>query len=130
MFTPRDIAMSQLKNTGGLRLIGNRVVADSIIIYYNNIKFYETLGNMNSKFVEESFKEEMKFIDFNQIVKSGRLNITDVNKMRELGNRCFVYKIQIEAYSNFLKDIYYQGSSLIKYLQEEYDLKVDENQNN
>jgi hypothetical protein len=120
LFTPRDITMSQLKNTGNLRLIENTNVSDSIIFYYNTIEYYKTLGTMNSKFMEETFNEEMKYLDFNQILKTGQLNLQDPSKLKELDNRCFVYKIQIRAYNNNLTDIYNQGTSLINFLQKEY----------
>jgi len=122
-FTTRDVTMSQLKNTGGLRLIKNSTVSDRIVFYYSYIESGEPLRDVNMKFVEESFKKEMTFINFNQIEKNQKLNITDVNKMKELGNRCFVYKSQIGAYNRFLKEIYKQDTFLLKYLKKEYNLK-------
>ena len=124
-FTTRDITMSQLKSTGGLRLIKNTAVSDKIVTYYTVIENHQRVADINDKFVYESFNEEMKFIDFNQIGKTGKIDITDVSKMKELGNRCFIFKIQLEAYSRRLNGIYKRGTSLLKYLKEEYNLKDD-----
>ena len=126
LFTPRDITMSQLKNTGGLRLIENSTVSDSIVIYYNTIENSILLGNANSKFMDESFQEEMKFIDFNEIIYKGKLKFFDINKLRGLRNRCAIYKIQIGAYNRNLKNIYNQAVSLLIYLQKEYNLNNNE----
>ena len=124
-FNTRDITMSQLKSTGGLRLIKNSNVLDKIVTYYTNIEDYQRVVDINYKFVYESFTEEMKFIDFNHVFKTGKMDIADVSKMKGLGNRCFVFRIQIEAYNEGLKVIYKRGASLLKYLKKEYNLKDD-----
>lgn len=124
-FNTRDITMSQLKSTGGLRLIKNSDVLDKIVTYYTNIENYQRVVDINYKFVYESFTEEMKFIDFNHVFKTGKMDIADVSKMKGLGNRCFVFRIQIEAYNEGLKVIYKRGTSLLKYLKKEYNLKDD-----
>ena len=46
--------------------------------------------------------------------------------MKELGNRCFIFEIQLRAYNKRLKEIYKQGTSLLKQLKEEYNLKDEE----
>lgn len=126
LFTPRDVTMSQLKNTGELRLVEESKVSESIVSYYSYIESVNhDLGNANSKFVDDSFKEEMTFINFNQIFKDKELKINNANKMT-LENRCFIYKIQVRAYFSCLEKIYEQGASLIKYLKKEYSLKADE----
>ncbi len=126
-FITRDITMSQLKSTGDLRLIKNSEVSDRIVIYYADIQYYQKLADSNEKFINESFAVEMKFIDFNRIFKTWRMDIADANNMRELGNRCSIFNIQLRAYQERLKTIYEQSTSLLKYLKEEYNLKNDTN---
>jgi len=119
-FTSRNITMTQLKNTGGLRLIENTAISDDIVYYYNNIDSGDLLKNSMNTFLEESFREEMTFIDFNQIFHTKQLNINDVNKLKGLGNRSYVYKFQVGVYNSFLENIYNNATSLLQKLNEEY----------
>jgi hypothetical protein len=123
IFSPRDITMSQLKSTGGLRLIEYSTVSDKIVGYYSYIDLAnQELVNVNRDFVKESFKEQMNYIDFNQVFKPREMKISKADRMK-LANRCFIYKIQVRAYYYCLREIHSQGSSLLKYLNEEYRLK-------
>lgn len=121
-FTPRDITISQLRNSGGLRLIENNSVADSIVDYYSTIDhFCELNVKLNYRYLEDNVKIEMQFIDFYSNTKNSKLNISDTNKLKELKNRCFVFKAQIKWDNVWLKnDVYKKGESLLKNLKNEY----------
>jgi hypothetical protein len=52
-FTPNDGTLLQLKNSGGLRLIRNRAVADSIAHYDVSVRNLEKLGEQEMQVVQE-----------------------------------------------------------------------------
>ena len=52
-FTPNNGTLQQLKNAGGLRLIRNRAVADSITRYDVSIRNLETLGEQEVSLARE-----------------------------------------------------------------------------
>jgi hypothetical protein len=126
-FTPRDITMTQLKNSGGLRLIKNNSVADSIINYYSTIEYYHELNvTMNYKYIEDTYKLELGFFDFSPGMKNKSLSKTEMNKLTELYNRGYGFKANIGWDNHWLNDVYKQGASLLKYLEKEY--KVNESE--
>jgi hypothetical protein len=124
-FTARDITMTQLKNSGGLRLIENNSVSDSIIIYYSNIEYYHELNvKMSYKYVDDNMKLEMDFFDFSPYrIKNKKFSISDPGKIRILYNRGFGLYTNIGWDNHWLNEVYEQGASLLRYLNKEYNIK-------
>jgi hypothetical protein len=123
-FAPRDITITQLKNSGGLRLIENNAVSDSIVNYYSTIEYYHELNvKMNYRFIEDTYKLELQFIDFSPDMQNKILNINDINKLKELKNRCCFLKPQINWDNVWLNNVYNQSINLLKYVKEEYKIK-------
>jgi hypothetical protein len=124
-FTPRDITISQLKNSGGLRLIENSSVSDSIVIYYSNIEYRHELNvKMNYRYVEDNLKMEMEFLDFSPIrIKNKKFSLSDVSKLGVLHNRAAVFYSFINWDNQWLNEVNIQGASLLTYLKKEYDIQ-------
>lgn len=124
-FTPRDITMTQLKNSSGLSLIEKKLVSDSIIIYYSDIQYFRDLNEkMNYQLVDEAVKLEMVFLDFNAI-ENKTWKFFDRRRIREFNNRAIIFKDALSWDNHCLKDIYKEGSSLLKYLKQEYNIKSE-----
>ncbi|HEY4786370.1 MAG TPA: hypothetical protein VIH57_09990 [Bacteroidales bacterium] len=120
-FTPRDMTITQLKNSGGLRLIENNSVSDSIISYYSTIDhFHEINVKLNYSFVDDTYKLELQFLDFSAYARNKKLSVPDTDKLKELKNRCFAFKLQLGWDNVWLKQVNEQGISLLKYVKEEY----------
>lgn len=120
-FTPRDITITQLKNSGGLRLIGDNSVADSIVSYYSKIEYFHELNvKMNYRYVEDTYKLELGFFDFNSSPEKQKMEMLDRIKMKELGNRIVGLKSGIGWDNQWLAEVLNQGTSLLHYLEKEY----------
>ncbi len=122
--SPRDITISQLKNSGGLRLIKNKSVADSIVIYYSAFESNREQENYNTKFLEDILMLEMEFMDFSPYrVGNRELKLNDKTKLKVFYNRALMFNNVLLVDENIrLKTFYQQGSSLLKYLREEYKI--------
>lgn len=124
-FTPHDITMIQLKNSGELRLIENKPVSDRIVSYYSTIEhFHELNVNMNYRSIDDSYKLELSLFDFSPFrVKNKKFTISDPSKLRELYNRATGFRSSIGWDNNWMTKVNEQGLSLLKYLKEEYRIK-------
>lgn len=124
-FSPRDITITQLKNSGGLRLIEDNSVSDSIVNYYSTIEhFHELNVKLNYRFIEDTYKLELQFIEFSPKMKNKKLSNSDVAYIKELRNRCLVFKTQIGWDNVWLSDyVRLQGVSLLHYLKKEYQIQ-------
>jgi len=121
-FTPRDITMTQLKNTGGLRLIEKKPVLDSIVIYYATIEHYRELNEKtNKQLLDDLIKLEVEFLDFNAY-ENQKWDIYDATKLKEFHNRAIVFNSCIKWDNQWLKIVDKQANSLLKYLKKEYKI--------
>ena len=124
-FNPRDITITQLKNSGGLRLIEKKSVSDSIVIYYSTIQYFRDLNvKANYQSVDDVMKLEMVFMDFNAI-ENNNWKLKDRTKIKEFRNRAIVFRYAINWDNQWLKEVYIKGSSLLKYLNKEYRIKSE-----
>jgi len=110
-----DRTLSQLKNSGGMRLIENKTKINAIITYeesferlYNQQVWYEgglkDLVNagvpvFNYKYIPLSPKNT----DLETFFKTARLLNTDNSLLIELGNRASLYSILTNSYLNYLE---------------------------
>jgi hypothetical protein len=122
-FTPQDVTITQLKNSGGLRLIEKKSVADNIVNYYTTIDyFHERNEKYNEQFGHDIIKLEMEFLDFNALV-TNKWKLYNTTKIKEFQNRAIVFNSCINWDNHWLNDVYNQGSALLKYLKKEYKIK-------
>ena len=122
-FAPKDITIIQLKNSSRLGLIENKSVSDSIAIYYAKIEHYRELnGKLNTQLMNDNLKMEMSFLDFNAMT-TNKWKLYDTSRIKEFQNRAIVFNSCIIWDNQWLQGVFVQGSSLLKYLRKEYDLK-------
>ena len=114
--TQTDRTLSQLKNSGGMRLIEDKSNIDAIIIYeesferlYNQQVWYEgglkDLVNagvpvFNYKYIPQSSRN----LNEETFSKTAKLLETDNRLIIELGNRAKIYNILTYSYLGYLED--------------------------
>jgi len=62
-FTYNDRTIQQMKNSGGLRLIRNRVVSDSIILYDSGVRYIESAQEREANYVGDCLPHCYKIFD-------------------------------------------------------------------
>lgn len=122
-FTPRDLTMTQLKNAGGLRLIENKPVLDSLVGYYSKIERYNDInGKLYNKLLEDIINLEMGFIDF-ETYENQSWDMYDRNIVKEFRNRAIAYNSCISWQIEWLGTVHKKGSSLLAFLKKEYNIQ-------
>jgi hypothetical protein len=122
-FTPHDLTMTQMKNSAELRLIKNNFISNKIVNYYLTIDYFHELNvKMNYRYIEDTYKLELQFLDFSPKMNNKKLTGTDKVKIKELYNRGFGLKSAIEWDNHWLSDVYNLGAGLIEYLEKEYSI--------
>jgi hypothetical protein len=121
-FTPQDITIIQLKNSGGLRLVRDKSVSDSIIGYYSFVdNSIVSTEKFNIQFMNDNIKLEMLFLDFNAPL-SKKMRIYDETKLIEFRNRALT-SISLITWENYrLTQLQVKAASLLKYLRKAYQL--------
>ena len=132
-----DRTLTQLKNAGGMRLIRNKIAADSITLYDNRIKkiksFEGIYADVNANSYYLSLKLFNKFYYRTDTTNSaispadGSFNIALLNNDKkmiiEYGNMVESLKKVLIEYVFLLKQTGSQASNLIQTLKKEYHLK-------
>ncbi len=130
---------SQLKNSGGLRLIRNRAAADSIVKYDNNTERVEGQGEAISLASQKLLDLSVKVFDgeyvfeynsllnknYKEILSSSkifRLLTHDVRLMKEYANLAKYKRDVIINYIRQLKDLQNRIPGIIQFLKKEYHL--------
>jgi hypothetical protein len=131
-FTSSDRTISQLRSSGGLRLIRNIALSDSIVNYYgssDNVKY-------NTGFCLDEFnkildyeKEMMQFkylraysIDSIPFQKDLELLIDDPVKINQFYNQVIYYLSSLINYNILIKDLNTEAASLMNLVKENYNL--------
>lgn len=132
-FMPTNRTISQLMNTGALRLIKDKTVSDSIVIY-DQLKIAsqlqsEFIGNQITKIIDE----EAEIINFLTLMKSSSssLHQQDLPALLTSDEKAissYYFKIMIffgttQSYTLGLEEVKKQATSLIHLIEKEYKLK-------
>jgi hypothetical protein len=136
--TPTDRTISQLKNAGGLRLILNKAVSDSIVAYDEANKGITISGDFNLKLFYDFMKREKELFEV-KIFRLNKVDIKDINAFLNLKglvilndsphwmdyfyNDVIYYGSVTNQYYVQLKDLKKKANNLIKFLKKEYDIK-------
>ena len=135
-FTPNDGTMQQLKNAGGLRLIHNRAVVDSITKYDVSTRNLEKLGEIEAELLKE-FRSTAARV-FNSLVFDKMMdednNITrpvdnpalllfSRTDMDELNFKIHSTKILNRGNKKNAKKLLQQATNLLNTLKSEYHIK-------
>ena len=135
-FTPNNGTLQQLKNSGGLRLIRNRAVVDSITRYDVSIRSLETLGEQ-----EVSLAREYRGVAnqiFNSLVFDKMLD-EENNSLRPTGNPAllpydkkaleevnfsiYTFKVVTKGIRRDAKKLLQQATNLLAIINQSYHLE-------
>jgi hypothetical protein len=135
VFKSNDATMLQLKNSGGLRLIKKKNVADSISFYDNAVKIIYAAEVFYSNTTDYGIKADREVLDYStyydtSYFKNDSLTdkplpfaSNDPQKIKMLFN---MVDFEIGATDNYIKNIKRRlpfATRLIGFLEKEYDLK-------
>jgi hypothetical protein len=136
MFTANDGTLLQLKNSGGLRLIRNRTVVDSIAHYDVSVRNLEKLGEQEMQ-VGEEYRTIAKRI-FNSLVFDKMMDGNNIshrladnpallafNKqdLAELNFSVYSIKVVVKGMRRDSRKLLQQATNLLATINKEYHLK-------
>ncbi|HTD39843.1 MAG TPA: hypothetical protein VK671_04425 [Mucilaginibacter sp.] len=138
--SPAERTLTQLKNSGGMRLIRNRAAVDSIISYDDELKKLENQQAYYERYLNEANEFGMRILDFNKfdmVVKlvngklvrwrksdyhSAKLLNNDKLTLKEFSNKEFVYGGVVSFYITRLQETEKHAINLIHTLQQQYHM--------
>ncbi len=134
-FTKRTI--TQLKNSGGLRLIRNMAVSDSIILYNESCERLEQQGDAVFMYQNEARAIGTTIFDLEYVLKYNRYTIheflssdvkplllnDDEKRMKEYANKLYYLRAVLHFYIDMLNLHQALAKSNIQFLRNEYHLE-------
>jgi hypothetical protein len=123
-FAPNEITMTQLKNSGGLRLISNKSASDSIVNYYSTYDSHIELQKYALNFFKETLNIEIVAMDFSAVNGATTQLSFDQSKFKEFYNRTLFFQSLLENEVIWMKDYQKQSISLLNHMKKEYKLKT------
>jgi hypothetical protein len=137
--SPTERTMTQLKYSGGMRLLQNKIAADSILQYDDFAKKLTNQQEWYENMLKELFEPGEKIFNFKfnpavDLAKlvpptnmssfdSAKLNITDKSILIELGNRAIMYRNVVIFYIILLHEGEQHAANLIQTLQNKYHIE-------
>jgi hypothetical protein len=133
-FIPVVRTISQLMNTGGLELVKVKSVADGIVNYNNSVNSVLKQGELLETRFIKSLEQQTEIIDLLSLMKSHNglsfnksenypdLLTTDKKKINTYYFNITIFKGSIYGYNQRLEVLNDQAHSLIKLIQNEYNL--------
>lgn len=136
LFTPSRRTIDQLEHSGGLRLIRNEKVSDSITGYYITTRVAVGQGETWLKYFDQYHEVAFRIIDYSQIDTSFYnreeiltspqtyllLNNNPV-EIKLLFNKLFALRFIRFSYMTFLEETKNKAIGTMEFLKKEYDLK-------
>ncbi len=122
-FSPEQITIIQLKNSGGLRLISNKLVSDSIVNYYSTYDSHVEQQKYTMSFLQETLRLEIAAMDFSTLTGANPKFSFDQSRFKEFYNRTLFFQSLLKNEVLWMKKYQGQSSSLLKHLQKEYKLE-------
>jgi hypothetical protein len=135
-FTANDGTLLQLKNSGGLRLIRNRAVADSIVHYDVSVRNLETLGEQEVLIAHE-YRTVARRI-FNSLVYDKMLDENNISSrpegnpsllafskqdLADLNYTVYSIKLIVKGMRRDSKKLLQQATNLLAVINKEYHLE-------
>jgi hypothetical protein len=125
-FISNDRTIQQLKNSGGLRLIRNKAVSDSIMMYDQVIRDLNGLTAVMSGILGDQHIYSQLF-DFINLDKNTNIPVPLTEQGRKLLNEAYanrkVWRYILLNLSNHLKLVNYESKVTLLFIQKEYQLK-------
>jgi hypothetical protein len=123
-FTPNEITITQLKNSGGLRLIANKSASDSIVNYYTTYDSHIEQQNYALNFLKETLNLELVAMDFSAGNGINTSLSFDQSKFKEFYNRTLLFQSLLVTEVSWMKEYQKQSIALLNHLKKEYKLKT------
>ena len=123
-FEPNQITMTQLKNSGGLRLISNKSVSDSIVSYYSLFDSHVEQQKYTMGFLQETLQLSIVAMDFNILDGVNSKFSFDQTRFKEFTNRTLLFQSLLENEVRWMKKYQKRSIPLLKYLKKEYKLET------
>lgn len=136
LFTPNNGTMQQLKNSGGLRLITKRAIADSIARYDVSTRNMETFGQIENTAFEDyriSAAKIFNSLEFENMLDENNnvhrltnnppLLAYEKNNLNEINFRIHRMKFNNRGSKRDAQKLLHQAENFLKVLRKEYRLK-------
>jgi hypothetical protein len=125
-FIYNDGTMQQLKNSGGLRLIRNKAVADSILKYDLIVRnFYAQADLMNRVLGDQHIYSQL--FDFISLNRNKNIPVPLTEQGKRLVNEAYanrkVWSYGMSILIERLKDVNKEGKSILTFIKEQYQLE-------
>ncbi len=136
LFYPNDRTIVQLRNAGGMRLIKNKAVSDSMVGYYRTIEIIQFLSEnalTNKNSLREKYMPLLNAEDFGKIIDSTSeiSNPSETLHLRkadpDIINSCLIEVNRIKAISGTLairmRGLKEKAARIKEFIKNEYHLK-------
>lgn len=125
-FISNDRTIQQLKNSGGLRLIRNRVVSDGIMKYDQVLRdYYVQASVVNGSLADQHIYSQL--FDFLKLDKNADTPVPLSEQGRKLLNEAYanrkVWQYAISGLISRLKTVSEEGKAFLEIVQKEYKLE-------
>jgi hypothetical protein len=133
--SPTERTLSQLKNSGAMRLIRKKAVIDSIVLYDDLAKKLADQQVYYERYQNESVQSSLHLINFSfyylgrpfagnaHSYDSARLLSNDKRELIEFGNRINIYEGVVAFYNRRLQETEAHAITLINTLRTQYHLE-------
>lgn len=123
-----DRTISQLKNSGTLRLIHVQEISDSILVYEERKKLLEDRGEGYKRENNNITDLSRKILDYRYFFPLDTASILSGQQFSaavlfELANETKILKDQIDIYVDTLRELFDKASNIIALIQKHYHLK-------
>ena len=136
LFNPSRRTIDQLENSGGMRLIRNEMVSDSITDYYLTARVAVGQGETWLKYFDQYHEVAFRVFDYSQIETSfySRLQILTTPhtytlltnnpvEIKLFFNKLFALRFILFSYMSFVEETMKKGIRTLEFLKKEYHLQ-------
>ena len=136
LFHPSRRTINQLESSGGMRLIRNQMVSDSITDYYIQAAAAVGQGDSWLRYFDQYHEIAFRVFDYSQIdtVFYNRVGIlsnphkysllvNDPGTIKVLYNKLFALRFILYSYTRFLEGTYEKAASTLAFVKKEYHLE-------
>lgn len=126
VFVSNDRTIQQLKNSGELRLIRNKVVSDSIMKYDQTLKKYHVQSDLMYSALRDMTNYSQLF-DFISLNKNKNIPVPLTEQGKKLLNQAYanlqLWNRGLTGLISWLEEVNEEGARLVRFIQKEYHLK-------
>lgn len=119
-FSVREVTITQLRNSGGLRLIDTNSVSDSIVVYYGAYNSHIDQQKFEIQLLNQILELKLRMLDYSTYRISNKKLTVDNSHMKEFYNRVLAFRSMLSYEVKWLKNYNKMGVSLLQFLKQEY----------